>query len=154
MIEKIEKKKFDKELVPRAIKMNIRGMVFLGYLSAILNLFVAITYSNYVWVDVIVCAILASGLLLFQSRICAIALTLLFVVSKIQALIMGNQFSIISLVFLYFYVVGVWSTFRYQKIKNDFYDNKCIEPENSLDFMEFNLTQTDEKEDNQVVHGE
>lgn len=153
MIEKIEKNKFDKELVPRAIKMNIRGMVFLGYLSAILNLFVAITYSNYVWADVIVCAILASGLLLFQSRICAIALTLLFVVSKIQALIMGNQFSIISLVFLYFYVVGIWSTFRYQKIKNDFY--KCNdEPETSFDFMEFNLTQTDEKEDNQVVHGE
>lgn len=123
----MDKKYFWKEVVPKKIKSNINTGGGVAIFSCILTAVMAIVIEEpFMFIDVVLGLILALGVLMGKSRVCAIGILLYYILGRVSLLMEGMMTSSnvgMIVVFVIAYINGIRGTFAYHKLKKQYIEN-------------------------------
>lgn len=122
----MDKKYFWKEIVPKKIKSNINTGGGLGIFSFIVTAIMAVVIEPYMMIDAILVLVLALGILIGKSRVCAIVILIYYIYGQVSLLLEGmvripNVAMIV--VFVMAYISAIRGTFAYHKLKKQYIEN-------------------------------
>ena len=123
----MDKKYFWKQAVPKKIKNSINTGGGVAILGCIVTAAVAIVIEEpFMFVDVVLGLILALGILMGKSRVCAIGILLFYLLGRVNLLLEGVMTSSsigMSVVFVIAYINCIRGTFDYHKLKKQYIEN-------------------------------